>query len=100
MGSLWVYAAVHNVRRSVSHYREVRAISHSGQAVPGKIISVHRSAVRRGERNVEIEYVFASPTGSHRIGRDSVSEIHVAGDPEPGTVVAVWCVGDGVALLL
>jgi hypothetical protein len=100
MGTLFVYTAANGVRRSVSLYRTMRAISHSGQAVAGEIISVHRPAWHADERNVKVEYIFTSPTGTRRVGRDSVPEIHVAGAPKPGTVVAVWCVGDAVALLL
>lgn len=100
MGTLWVGVAANNVRQSFSGYRAMQAISHRGRAVPGEITGVSYPAWYSGGTNVEVDYVFTSPRGARLKRCDSVPAVHMTGSPQPGTVVAVWYVGDAVALLL
>jgi hypothetical protein len=100
LGARWVGVAGNSIRRIYLEYRALRAISRLGQAVRGEITGVPSPARFSSNVNVELEYVFTSPAGTRSKRRDAIAMLHLTGTPEPGTAVAVWCVGDEVALLL
>jgi hypothetical protein len=99
-GLLWGFVAIDNVRRAIARYNQIKAISHHGQGVAAQISAVRQPPWYSSDLNVEIEYIFTSPTGTRLMGRDSIPIMYLTGTPKPGMVVAVWCVGNSEAVLL
>jgi hypothetical protein len=100
IGSLWVYVTAKPIYRHFLAYWRLRAISHRGRPLPGEILAVHYPPPDSSDASVEIEYKLTSPPGSIWKGRDTIPLMALAGNPEPGTAVAVWWAGDGVMVLL
>ena len=100
MGSLWIYITAKPIYQHFMAYSTIRAISRQGKAVPGEIIEVEYPPWHSKNINVEIEYAYTSPAGTHRRGCDSIAVIYLTGNPKPRTTVAVWWVQDGETVLL
>lgn len=100
LGALWVYIAATPIYRHLTQYEAIRKISRQGQSVSGQITAVHRPPAHSSRLNVKLDYTFASPEGVHYQGHDLVHLMYLAGDPKPGTDVAVWWTQDGPVMLL
>jgi hypothetical protein len=104
IGLFWVVGVVYvRLRHGYRDYRALQQISRAWQIVPGEITDVSDTgkwykAVE--EMNYEVEYKFLSPLGSPMKKRDPINILHVTKRPEPGMKVAVFCVGNTVAILL
>lgn len=100
LGAFWVYVAATPIYRHLTQYRAVRKISRQGQIVQGYITSVHRPPAHSSSLDVKLDYVFTSPAGVRCQAREAISLFHLAGDPKPGTAVAVWWTQEGNIMLI
>ncbi len=100
MGSLWVYIFTKAMVRQFTTVRRIQAMSGRGQVLPGEILTVRHPPWFKTDLGVDFEYIYTSPNGRRLREWDTISSLNLAGNPGPGTKVAVWWTADGTTILL
>lgn len=100
LGAAFAYITVKPLYRHVAAISVIRTISRRGRVVPGQILAVRCPPPQSSSLDVEVEYAFTWPAGAYRRRTDAIPGTCLTCTPKPGTVVAVWWVKEGLALLL